>query len=76
MARSDRQLLDALSRTPFIEPVKLALILGEPHATVRRHLSGLLADVRKRLGKLYEAIETIELTLEGPLTPDHVPEAP
>ena len=70
MARSDRQLLDALSRTPFIEPVELALILGEPHATVHRHLSGLLADVRKRLGKLYEAIETIELTL------DHVPEAP
>ena len=44
MALSDRQLLDALSRMPFVESTELALILGEPHATVHRHLTGLLAD--------------------------------
>ena len=44
MALSERQLLDALSRTPFVESTELALILGEPHATVHRHLTGLLAD--------------------------------
>ena len=35
-----------------------------------------LLDVRKRLEKLYEAIETSELTLEGPVAPHHVSEAP
>ena len=44
MTISDRQLLDALSRTPFIDSAELALILGEPHATVHRTLSHLLAD--------------------------------
>ena len=44
MAISDRQLLDALSRTPFIDSTELALILGEPHATVHRGLTDLLAD--------------------------------
>ena len=44
MAISDRQLLDALSRMPFVESTELALILGEPHATVHRHLTELLAD--------------------------------
>ena len=44
MAISDRQLLDALGRMPFVESTELALILGEPHATVHRHLTGLLAD--------------------------------
>ena len=44
MALSDRQLLDTLSRMPFIDSVELALILGEPHATVHRRLTGLLAD--------------------------------
>ncbi len=44
MATSDRQLLDALSRMPFIDSVELALILGEPHTTVYRHLTGLLAE--------------------------------
>ena len=44
MALSDLQLLDALSRMPFIETVELACILGEPHATVHRALTGLLAD--------------------------------
>ena len=33
MALSDRQLLDALSLTPFVDSTELALILGEPHAT-------------------------------------------
>ena len=35
-----------------------------------------LSDVRKRLEKLYEAIETSELTLEGPVGPHPVSEAP
>ena len=39
-----RQLLDALSRMPFIDSSELAGILGEPHATVHRELTGLLAD--------------------------------
>ena len=44
MAISDRQLLNALSRTPFIDSTDLALILGEPHATVHRVLANLLAE--------------------------------
>ena len=44
MAISDRQLLDALSQTPFIDSTELALILGEPHATVHRALADLLAE--------------------------------
>ena len=37
-------MLDALSRTPFVDSTELALILGEPHATVHRTLAGLLAE--------------------------------
>ncbi len=44
MSISDRQLLDALSRTPFVDSTELALILGEPHATVHRSLADLLAE--------------------------------
>ena len=44
MAISEQQLLDALSRTPFVDSAELALILGEPHATVHRTLSNLLAE--------------------------------
>ncbi len=44
MALSDRQLLDALSRTPFVDSTELAGILGEPHATVHRNLADLLAE--------------------------------
>ena len=44
VALSDRQLFDALSRMPFIESTEMALILGEPHATVHRHLTGLLVE--------------------------------
>ena len=44
MALTDRQLLDSLARMPFIESVELALILGEPHSTVHRVLTDLLAD--------------------------------
>ena len=44
MALSDRQLLDSLSRMPFIDSAELAGVLGEPHATVHRALSDLLAD--------------------------------
>ena len=43
-ALSDRQLLSALSRMPFIDSAELAGILGEPHATVHRALAGLLAE--------------------------------
>ena len=44
MATSNRQLLDALSRMPFTDSVELAGILAEPHSTVHRALSGLLAE--------------------------------
>ena len=44
MALSERQLFHFLSRTPFVDSAELALILGEPHATVHRALTGLLAD--------------------------------
>ena len=44
MAISERQLLDALSRTPFVDSTELASILGEPHATVHRTLANLLAE--------------------------------
>ena len=44
MSLSDRQLLHHLSRMPFVESVELALTMGEPHATVHRSLTGLLAD--------------------------------
>ncbi len=43
MALIDRQLLDSLSRMPFIDTAELALVLGEPHATVHRTLTDLLA---------------------------------
>ena len=36
-------MLDSLSRTPFVDSTELALILGEPHATVHRALAALLA---------------------------------
>ena len=44
MPFSDRQLLDSLGRTPFVDSAELAGVLGEPHATVHRALTGLLAD--------------------------------
>ena len=44
MALSEQQLLDALSRTPFVDSTELARILGEPHTTVHRALADLLAD--------------------------------
>ena len=44
MPISNRQLLDVLSRTPFVDSTELALVLGEPHATVHRALADLLAD--------------------------------
>lgn len=44
MALSDRQLLDALVRLPFVDPTELASIMGEPHSTIHRALAGLLAD--------------------------------
>ncbi len=40
----DRQLLHFLSRMPFIDSAELAGILGEPHSTVHRGLTGLLDD--------------------------------
>ena len=45
MPLSERQLLDSLSRMPFIDSAELAGILGEPHATVHRTLTGLLTTV-------------------------------
>ena len=43
MALIDRQLLDSLSRMPFVDSAELARMLGEPHATVHRALTDLLA---------------------------------
>ena len=37
-------MLDSLSRTPFVDSAELASILGEPHATIHRALTGLLGD--------------------------------
>ena len=42
MALSDRQLLNSLSRMPFIDTAELAAILGEAYSTVHRVLTGLL----------------------------------
>lgn len=39
MAPSDRHLLDAVGRTPFIDSAELAGVLGEPHSTVHRLLA-------------------------------------
>ena len=44
MTLFEQQLLDSLSRMPFIDSVELAGILGEPHTTVHRSLASLLAD--------------------------------
>ena len=44
MSLSDQQLFHFLSRMPFIDSAELAGILGEPHSTVHRHLTGLLAE--------------------------------
>ena len=43
MAITERQLLDSLSRMPLVDTAELAGILGDPHATVHRALSDLLA---------------------------------
>ncbi len=43
MPLSERQILDSLSRMPFIDTAELACVLGEAHATVHRALTGLLA---------------------------------
>ena len=44
MPLSERQLLDSLSRTPFVDSAELAGVLGEARATVHRALTGLLAE--------------------------------
>ncbi|MDE2844981.1 MAG: hypothetical protein OXN21_16625, partial [Chloroflexota bacterium] len=44
MAFSRERILDSLARLPFIDAGELALILGEPLATVHRSLINLLAD--------------------------------
>ena len=44
MALDTQELLDALSRMPFIDSAELASILGEPHSSVHRALTGLLDD--------------------------------
>ncbi len=44
MAISERQLLDALGRTTFVDSTELAAILGESHTTVHRALTGLLTE--------------------------------
>ncbi len=44
MAFSDQQMFDALSRMPFVDSAELALILGNPHTTVHRILTGPLVN--------------------------------
>ena len=44
MGFTGRQLLHFLNRTPFVDSAELALILGEPHATIHRALADLMAD--------------------------------
>ncbi len=44
MPISDRQMLDSLSRMPFVDAMELAGILGEPHTTVHRALASLLTN--------------------------------
>ena len=44
MAISAPQVMDSLSRMPFIDAGELALVQGEPLATVHRALAALLAD--------------------------------
>ena len=44
MALSERQLVDALSRMPFVETLELASVLGEPTTSVHRGLTHLLSD--------------------------------
>ncbi len=44
MTLTDRILLDALARLPFIDSQELAMILGVAHATVHRALTDLLAE--------------------------------
>ncbi len=44
MAFSQKRIVDALARLPLIDAGELALILGEPLATVHRALTGLLKD--------------------------------
>ena len=49
MAFTDRQLLDSLSRMPFVDSAELAGILGEAHTTLHRVLAGLLAEAHRTL---------------------------
>ncbi len=44
MALTEQRLLHFLGRMPFIDSAELAFILGEPHTTVHRVLTDLLAD--------------------------------
>ena len=39
LAFSERQIFHSLSRMPFVDSAELALILGEPHATIHRALT-------------------------------------
>ena len=44
MRLTERQMLDALARMPFVDTLELAVVLREAYATVHRALTGLLAD--------------------------------
>ena len=52
MARARPRILDALARLPIIDSRELALILGEPLATVRWALNALLDDGLTRTTRL------------------------
>ena len=44
MPLSQRQMLDSLSRMPFVDRAELPGVLEEAHASVHRALTDLLAD--------------------------------
>ena len=73
MALSDRQLLDSLSRTPFVDSAELALILGEPHATVHRALTELLA--ASIVGRFSHGTAHLPTSQRYHLTPKGIAEA-
>ena len=43
MSISDQELLDHLSRMPFVDTAELAMITGEAHVAIHRGLAGLLS---------------------------------
>ena len=73
VARFDRNLLDSLSQMPFIDSAELAGVLGEPHATVHRALTDLLAD--RIVGRVSHGTAQLPLSQRYYLTSKGIGEA-